>query len=195
MILSDVEIEEALKAGEVIIEPAPLDEQYAPSALDLTLGDETEIWEWDAQKLLKIPGFQAGIDLSKWDYSILSQEYLKRMPKEEDGTIKIPRNKLILAVTKERLKLRKASKIAVRVEGRSSLARLGLMVHFTAPTVHCTFSGNLTLELLNLGPFDLFVRPNETRICQIIFERLGKEPRNTLDSQFQDQESVKGRSK
>jgi deoxycytidine triphosphate deaminase len=37
------------------------------------------------------------------------------------------------------------------VEGKSSYARCGLLVHFTAPTIHTGFAGTITLELINLG--------------------------------------------
>jgi deoxycytidine triphosphate deaminase len=42
----------------------------------------------------------------------------------------------VLATTRERVHLRHEARIAARVEGRSSLARVGLIVHLTAPTIH-----------------------------------------------------------
>jgi dCTP deaminase len=55
------------------------------------------------------------------------------------------------------------------VEGKSSLARLGLMVHMTAPTIHAGFVGQIQLEMYNLGPYDIVVAAG-MRICQLIFE-------------------------
>ena len=39
------------------------------------------------------------------------------------------------------------------------------MVHLTAPTIHAGFSGYITLEVINHGPFVLELVPNETRIA------------------------------
>ncbi len=49
--------------------------------------------------------------------------------------------------------------LAARVEGRSSWARCGLLVHFTAPTIHAGFKGPIILEICNLGPATISLRP------------------------------------
>ena len=61
---------------------------------------------------------------------------------------------------------------AARIEGKSSLARLGLSVHITAPTVLAAFRGRLYLEMYNVGPFILQLKPG-MQIAQLIVERLG----------------------
>jgi dCTP deaminase len=49
----------------------------------------------------------------------------------------------MLAITRERVHLNKSSyKLAAGVEGRTSLARIGIIVHLTAPTIHAGFNGN-----------------------------------------------------
>jgi dCTP deaminase len=71
------------------------------------------------------------------------------------------------------------------VEGKSSYARCGLLVHFTAPTIHAGFSGTITLELINFGPLKIELYP-DMPICQLIVEQVSGMPfRN--DSQFQGQ--------
>lgn len=55
-----------------------------------------------------------------------------------DGYV-LSKNKLILAYTREYVDLRIDTKYAARVEGKSSLARYGLSVHITAPTIHAGF--------------------------------------------------------
>jgi dCTP deaminase len=55
---------------------------------------------------------------------------------------------------------------------RSRFARLGLVIHVTAPTIHNTFRGRIALEMMNHGPLELVLTPDETRICQLIFERI-----------------------
>ena len=81
--------------------------------------------------------------------------------------------------------------LAARIEGKSSYARCGLLVHFTAPTIHAGFDGTITLELYNLGPLSISLYPR-TPICQLIIEAVKGIPfRN--DSQFQGQVAPGGR--
>jgi len=96
--------------------------------------------------------------------------------------------RFVLAKTLERVELpltREPPVLAARIEGRSSYARCGLLVHFTAPTIHAGFSGTITLEMINMGPYAINLFPGEP-ICQLIVEVVDGTPfRN--DSQFQSQ--------
>ena len=103
-----------------------------------------------------------------------------------------PPDKFVLGITREYVELPRRSKIAARVEGRSTLARLGLVVHLTAPTIHAGFSGNIVLEMYNLGKFKLILRPGRLAICQLIFERLGQAPTGAINTGFQNQSGVSG---
>jgi dCTP deaminase len=60
---------------------------------------------------------------------------------------------------------------SARVEGRSSLARCGILIHFTAPTIHADFSGTITLEITNLGPLNFLLYPGMF-VCQLIIEEV-----------------------
>ncbi len=80
--------------------------------------------------------------------------------------------------------------LAARVEGRSSFARCGLLVHFTAPTIHAGFNGRITLELINLGSIPILLYP-EAYICQLIIEQVVGTPLKN-DSQFQGQTKPSG---
>lgn len=62
-------------------------------------------------------------------------------------------------MTKEFVEIPKGSKIAARVEGKSSLARTGLTIHMTAPTIHADFSGTIALEMYNFGVYPVRLRP------------------------------------
>lgn len=102
-------------------------------------------------------------------------------------------NKFILGNTVEKVSLplvdkegRKQNCLAARIEGRSSAARLGLIIHFTAPTIHAGFAGRITLEIINLGPRVITLYP-ETYICQLILETVDGIP-TEKESQFQGQE-------
>lgn len=52
------------------------------------------------------------------------------------------------------------------------MARAGLAVHITAPTIHPGFSGRIVLELYNHGPWELELIPGEDRVCQVIFAEI-----------------------
>jgi dCTP deaminase len=80
--------------------------------------------------------------------------------------------------------------LAARIEGKSSYARCGLLVHFTAPTIHAGFKGTITLEIMNLGPYAISLRP-QMPICQLIIEEVRGVPFRS-DSQFQGQSQPAG---
>ena len=61
--------------------------------------------------------------------------------------------------------------LVVRVDGRSSLGRLGIIVHSTAGFVDPGFSGTITLEISNLNRMPIALYPG-MRICQIAFEQM-----------------------
>ena len=65
--------------------------------------------------------------------------------------IELKPNAFALAYTVERLTL--LLHLAARVEGKSSVARWGLSIYQTAPTIHAGFRGNIRLEISNVGPF------------------------------------------
>jgi dCTP deaminase len=65
------------------------------------------------------------------------------------------------------------------------------MVHLTAPTIHAGFSGNITLEVMNHGPFAVRLVPGMV-ICQYIFECLKSKPGMDITTQFQHQTTPTG---
>ncbi len=76
---------------------------------------------------------------------------------------------LVIATTLERISL--SDRLAARVEGKSSLARLGISVHLTAPKVDPGFSNYITLEIKNSGPHRVALSPMMT-IATLILEEL-----------------------
>ncbi len=101
-------------------------------------------------------------------------------------------NKFVLGITTERvgLPLIPGQTLAARIEGKSSAARCGLLVHFTAPTVHAGWDGPLALEMINLGYADFTLRPGMS-IAQLILEVVLGDP-NENPSQFQGQSKPSG---
>jgi dCTP deaminase len=193
MILSNAGIRQCLDSGEIEIDPRPGLDQYTTSAVDLFLGSEFHVWNPDT---LQVPGAQVVLDLAQQNFPLTARAYLKTLTPAPDGSIIFPPFREVpahmLAITRERVHFKKTSRLAARVEGRSSLARLGLMVHITAPTIHSGFRGAITLEMVNLGPFHLKLVPQKTRICQLIVERLESDPSGDIVTGFQNQTKPSG---
>ena len=124
--------------------------------------------------------------------SLLGKVY--RTKTMDNGGYSLGPNKFVLGNTVERIELpMKPDRpvYAARVEGRSSFARCGLLIHFTAPTIHAGFMGTITFEIMNLGRSDIMLYP-DLEIAQLIFERVeGLPARN--DSQFQGQSAPPGK--
>jgi dCTP deaminase len=188
MVLCDTEIKVALKNGQIIIDPVPHPDNISTAAVDLCLGNEFSRW-----KPSPVDGVTVTIDPSVSNfYAQFARSYLEAIPLDGDGTVTIQPRELILALTREHLELPEESRLAAWVEGRSSLARLGLGVHLTAPTVHAGFRGRITLEITNQGPFPIKLRPGLV-ICQLIFEQVFGTPSAEMTGIFQDQASVTGK--
>ncbi len=196
MILSNDGIKRALEQGSLEISPVPDETQYTTSAVDLYLGEEFNVW--DAKKL-QVSGFKGELDLSTQQFNETAKAYLIPLEKEKDGSVIFPPFSKqpwhMLAITRERVNLKRDYKLAARVEGRSSLARIGIIVHLTAPTIHSGFNGKITLEMINFSPFYLRMVPNKTRICQLIIERLESDPIGEIKTAFQGQTVPSGEKK
>lgn len=189
MILSDSEIRAAIRYGQIVVDPMPPEINFTTSALDLTLSDKQfKIWKSPAGSGISIfvnPSQPAA-------YKQIAAQFLVDAPIQLDDSIIIEPKNFLLALTHERIELPESSRIAARVEGRSSLARLGLGVHVTAPTIHAGFKGNITLEITNHGVFPIKLKPG-MRICQLVFEMVFGTPSAAMTGSFQDQNLVTGK--
>jgi dCTP deaminase len=193
VILSDGEIQEAIARKFIIIEPIPTEEQYTTSALDLSLGQELFELKTPEEMAKEEPrGVERSfvINLAEIDIKSFQAKYTRPLAPEPDGSFIWHPRKFILTMTKEYVELPRQSRIAARVEGRSTLARLGLIVHLTAPTIHAGFSGYITLEMFNLGPYSVRLSPG-IAICQLVFERLRRVPKGPVRTAFQGQTGIR----
>ncbi len=190
MILSNDGIREALRLGQIAIDPQPHADQYTTSAVDLVLGDPRLFRIWDRTRLTT-PGVRADLNLAQQDFHETAKSFLLEAPHDPDGSVVLPPYSIhpshLLVMTRERVCLKREARLAGRVEGRSSYARLGLVVHLTAPTIHAGFVGHITLEMINFGPFYLRLVPFKTRICQLIIERLEGDAAGEPNTAFQNQ--------
>lgn len=185
MILSDVEIREALEIGKIEITPVPDKKQFDTSSLDLRLGC---LFKRYREELVNQTGVETVVDPALFDYRKMSQEYTEVVSSsEKDGSIVIKPEELVLARTLEKTHLPEESQIAARIEGRSTHARIGLSVHLTAPTIQLGFRGCLALEIKNHGKLHIRLTPGMI-ICQLIFERVGEPASGEIETSFQEQE-------
>ena len=116
---------------------------------------------------------------------------------EERSLYQLEPNTFLLGETEQVIRLRLAedfrpeaegrSCLAGRIEGRSSFARLGLLVHLTAPTIHTGFEGTIKLEMMNLGKATIILKPG-LAIAQLIVEEVLSPPSHN-ESQSQNQGS------
>ena len=176
-ILSRQAIARRIEALEIKITPPPRDEDYDSDAVDVHLGDG--VYEWGT-----LPA-GATMSLSLWkkspeefSYKKFSRECLKVVPPDNFGIITLRPHTFYLADLRQHTAL--PPDIAMHVQGKSSLARLGMLVHLTAPHAHAGWEGRLTLEIYNLGPFNIEMKPGMV-IGQLTFWKV-EEPGEALSN-------------
>ncbi len=156
MILSDKDIKEALKKGQISIEPLlDAELQIQPSSVDLRLGNEFRLF-----KYVEMP-FIDPRNKANTSFEITELRSIK----DGERFIVHPGD-FLLGTTLEYIKV--PADMVARLEGRSSMGRLGLIIHSTAGYIDPGFEGKITLEISNLGkmPVALYAK---MRICQIVF--------------------------
>ena len=182
MILSDREIWMEIGSERLKFTPPIGPEQVGPSAVDLRLGNEFTTFRTPEA------GIEVVIDPTKIDnVEDILVSYGERHQIGQGDSFLLEPGSLVLAYTLEYVEM--PNYLAARVEGRSSLARLGISIHQTAPTVHATFEGQLRLELSHSGPYPCRLYPGQ-KICQLVIGRLGTPAQTTLRSSFQHQTQI-----
>jgi dCTP deaminase len=189
MILSNKAVRKLLADGGVFIDPTPEEGQFDTSSLNLRVGEDFQRWKPE----VGVEGCSTQIDLDLIDLTKI-RGLSEPIEPEKGGYILTPPKAFVLVTSREYIRLPLESRVAARVEGRSKFARLGLAVHITAPTIHAGFAGKITLEIVNHGPFHLRIRPNETKLCQLIFEEVKGVPQEPEGRSFLEQDTALGRS-
>ena len=156
-ILSDKSIKEYLKEGKIVIDPIKDEQQIQPSSVDMRLGDEFKVF-----KVIRKPYIDP-----KDEEDIA--EYMESSTVPEGEAFIIHPNEFALATTQEYVKV--PDDLVARVEGRSSMGRLGVTMHVTAGYVDPGFEGRITLEISNIGAMPVALYPGQ-RVCQLVFETM-----------------------
>ena len=158
MILSDRDIKKALKTKHILFTPAlDLSVQLGSCSIDLRLGNSFRIF-----KHSKYPY------IDPHDPKLAENLMDEVIVKKGEAFILQP-NDFVLATTIESFQL--PNNLLARLEGRSSLGRLGIVVHSTASIFEPGWDGVVVMELGNLGPMPVALYPG-MRICSISFEEL-----------------------
>lgn len=178
MILTDREIHVAIETEQIIITPAPKEEAYSSTSLDLKLAKPLRVWRSGVDRIIRpaTPGYS---------FNDIVSEFSEPRDMDSAGYTLEPRA-FILGWTEENVELPINSRLAARVEGKSSLARLGIGVHVTAPTIHAGFKGPIQLEICNHGMLRVQLEAG-MRVCQLIFEQTLGTPEKGYKGQFYGQ--------
>ncbi len=163
MVLSDRDILEYMKAGKIKITPAPdLETQLGSCSIDFRLGNTFRVFEHSKYPYIDLRG------------EIDANDLMRRVDVPDDDAFTMQPGEFVLAATREKLEL--ADDVMARLEGRSSLGRLGIIVHSTAGLFDPGWTGIATLELGNLGRMPVKLYPG-MRICAFTFEQLSSPAR------------------
>ena len=175
MILSDKSIKQQINEGKIVIEPYE-PKAVQPSSVDVHLDHRFIVFKNHAMSHIDV----------KQNLESLTET---TTASETEPFILHP-GEFVLGSTLERVKL--PSDLVGRIEGKSSLGRLGLLIHSTAGFVDAGWDGQLTLEFSNVASLPITLYPG-MRIGQISFMQMTSEADNpygadSLGSKYQGQE-------
>lgn len=154
MILSDRSIRELIDAGRLHVEPFDA-RLVQPSSIDLRLASQFLVFRNIKKAFLDV---REPVD-----------EFMERVEIESGDRIILHPNEFVLGSTLEQVTI--PTDIVGRLEGRSSLGRLGVVIHSTAGYIDPGFSGHITLEISSLANIPVALYPG-MRIAQISFSQM-----------------------
>jgi dCTP deaminase len=154
VVLSDGDIRAEIEAGRIVLEPY-VPEAVQPSSVDLHLDNRFRVFRNSRYPYIDVREEQP--------------ELTELVEIRDDEPFILHPGEFVLGSTLERVEL--PNDLVARLEGKSSLGRLGLLIHSTAGYVDPGWEGNLTLELSNVAnlPITLY---DGMKIGQISFQRL-----------------------
>jgi dCTP deaminase len=174
MILSDVDLEKELANGRLVIDPLGPN-AVQPSSVDLRVGDQFRVFNNSRYPFI--------------DVRQPMEDLTELVTTEGDGPFILHPGEFVLGTTIERVEL--PDDLVARLEGKSSLGRLGLLIHSTAGFIDAGYRGHLTLELSNVANLPITLYPG-MKIGQISLFQLSTPARSPygterLRSKYLDQ--------
>lgn len=160
MILSDRDIKARIAAGDIVVTSPNNDHEQNihASSMDFRLGKHFKVYKKNNIPMLDPLKMQSFDNLTKL-YTI----------EEPDQPFVIHPGDFVLGVTLEKIKI--PNDLVARAEGRSSLGRLGIIIHSTAGFIDAGFEGTITLEITNINNVPVALYPG-MRIGQFAFETM-----------------------
>lgn len=158
MVLSDRDLKKALTSGQIKIKPLPnLKLALGSNSIDLRLGNTFRVF--DHSRHAYIDPFKKSV----------SNEVTREIKTKDMEPFIIQPGDFVLAATVESVEI--SDDLLGRLEGRSSIGRLGVVIHSTAAAIDAGWRGHITLELANMGKMPVALYPG-MRICSVSFEQL-----------------------
>jgi dCTP deaminase len=154
VILSDRSLREQIEAGRIVIDPFD-DRCVQPSSIDVKIGNLFRVFRNHTAAVIDVKQNQE--DLTE----------LITIP--EDGVFMLHPGEFVLGSTLERVVV--PDDLVSRIEGKSSLGRLGLIIHSTAGFIDAGFDGHVTLELTNIATLPITLYPG-MKIGQVSFMQM-----------------------
>ena len=151
MVLSDRSIKEALASGRIVIDPLG-DECIQPSSVDLHIDQLFRVFRNHSYRVI--------------DVRVAQEDLTELIDVGPTEPMILHPGEFLLGSTIERVVL--PNDLVARLEGKSSLGRLGLLIHSTAGFVDAGWDGHLTLELSNVANLPITLYPG-MKIGQISF--------------------------
>jgi dCTP deaminase len=164
MVFSDRTIKEAIAGGRIHIDPFDV-EMVQPSSVDLRCGATFRVFENHRYALI--------------DPKAPQEDLTKAVEASEEDPFILHPGEFVLGSTLEVVGL--ADDVVARLEGKSSLGRIGLLIHSTAGFIDPGFRGQVTLELSNVANLPIAIYPY-MKIGQISFYELTTPAENPYGS-------------
>jgi dCTP deaminase len=155
-VLSDATIRELIESGRIVIEPFDVS-MIQPASVDIRLGNSFRVFH--------------NHRIQSIDLGNPPRDLTEHVEIEDNGEFVIHPGEFVLGRTQEWVEI--PDDVVCRIEGKSSLGRLGLVVHATAGFVDPGFQGTLTLEIANFNTVPIVLRPG-LFICQLSFMTLDR---------------------
>ena len=193
MYLSDRDLAWAIETGRLTVDPRP--ERIDATSLDLHLGTVEDAKIWDIQRFtedLQASGkSRPELHVGRYKIGVFGPKYLKSPPQYNDRATDLVLRRgdevilrplgFMLWPTREIVGTPKDNAdVICFVDGKSTKARTGMVVHLTAPTIHSTWTGNVVLEIVNLGPFDLVFQEGDA-VAQLTVCRITSPPNKGVE--------------
>jgi dCTP deaminase len=183
-VLADSQIKYEILKGRISIDPLDYDD-IQPASVDLHLGTHFRMFDdrdyelhYEIDPYLTTPN---GISIPSVP---------KMIETHSQGPLRLRPGQFVLGHTIEHVKV--SPTILGRLEGKSSLGRLGLAVHITAGFFDPGWDGIPTLEIVNFSPFPWVLRPGQP-ICQMAFDHMNgtvERPYGTANNHYQGSKGV-----